>query len=230
MLVLHQFAVSPFCDKIRRVLRYKGIPFSIHEWPLTEVPAIREKNPTGKLPFIEWEGEIIADSTDIALEVERRVPQPPLLPADERERALVLALEDWADESLYFYEMCLRFGAEDFARNLPKVVGDTPREVAEMLAPMLQENFRQVTETQGVGRKPKAQLRKDVERLFSTIDRLQAETGYVVGRALSLADIAIVCQAECIADSTIGQEVLAQLPSLRAYFERVDRATYADRV
>jgi glutathione S-transferase len=230
MLTLYQFAVSPFCDKVRRVLSYKGIPFRIHEWPLAEVPAIRDKNPTGKLPFIEWDGTIIPDSTDIALEVERRVPNPPLLPADERERALVLALEDWADESLYFYEVCLRFGEQDFARNFPKVIGNTAPEVAEMLAPMVRENFRQMTEVQGVGRKSAEQLRRDVERLFFTIERLQAATGFVVGSSLTLADIAIACQAECIADSTIGQQILSQLPALQAYFARIDAATQAQRV
>ncbi|HVO26946.1 MAG TPA: glutathione S-transferase N-terminal domain-containing protein, partial [Candidatus Margulisiibacteriota bacterium] len=53
MITLSQFAASPFCDKIRRVLRYKKIPFTICEWPLAEVPLIREKNPAGKLPILE---------------------------------------------------------------------------------------------------------------------------------------------------------------------------------
>lgn len=230
MVTLYQFAVSPFCDKVRRILRFKQIPFSIYEWPVAEVPQIREKNPSGKLPFVEWDGQVIADSTDIALEVERRVPDPPLLPESPRERAVVLALEDWADESLYFYEMCLRFGDDDFDRNLPKIVGTMPKEVVEMLAPMLRDNFRQITSTQGVGRKSPAQLRSDVERLFTSIEALQAETGFVVGSRMTLADIAIVCQAECIADSTVGQEVLASHPGLRGYFERIDMLTQADRV
>lgn len=230
MLTLYQFAVSPFCDKVRRILRFKQIPFSISEWPLTEVPLIREKNPTGKLPFVEWDGQVIADSTDIALEVERRVPSPPLLPETPRERALVLALEDWADESLYFYEMCLRFGDDDFARNFPKVAGAMPKEMADMLAPLVQENFRQITSTQGVGKKSRAQLQSDVERLFAAIEALQADTGFVVGSRLTLADIAIACQAECIADSTVGQEALAHHPALRDYFQRIDSLTQADRV
>ena len=31
MITLCQFAVSPYCDKIRRVLRYKKIPFTIYD-------------------------------------------------------------------------------------------------------------------------------------------------------------------------------------------------------
>jgi len=227
---LYQFAVSPFCDKVRRVLAYKNIPFETYEWPLAEVPRIQERNPTGKLPFIEWDGQIIADSTDIALAVEERVPEPPLIPADPVERALALALEDWADESLYFYEMCLRFGEEDFDRTFLKVARTLPEEMRAAIAPMLRENFRHVTATQGVGRKPKDQLVRDVDRLFSVIECLQQRTGFVVGDSLSLADIAIVCQAECITDSRIGADALARRPALQEYFRRVDALTHAQRV
>lgn len=229
-VTLYQFAVSPFCDKVRRILSYKKIPFDTYEWPLTEVPRIQERNPTGKLPFVEWDGEIIADSTDIALAVEERVPEPALIPHDPLQRALVLALEDWADESLYFYEMCLRFGGDDFDRTFSKVAAGLPEEMRSMMAPMLRENFRQVTSTQGVGRKPKEQLIRDVERLFDVIEELQRPTGFVVGSSLSLADIAIVCQAECISDSQIGAGALARRPALQEYFRRIDTLTHAQRV
>lgn len=229
-VTLYQFAISPFCDKVRRVLSFKNIPFEIYEWPLTEVPRIQERNPTGKLPFIEWDGEVIADSTDIALAVEERVPEPALIPKDPHQRAMVLALEDWADESLYFYEMCLRFGEEDFERTFEKLAAGLPAELRAMMAPMLRENFRQVTATQGVGRKSPAQLARDVDRLFGTIEELQQPTGFVVGPNLTLADIAIVCQAECMADARIGAESLARRPSLQAYFRRVNELTRAQRV
>jgi glutathione S-transferase len=124
MIQLFRFAASPFRDKVRRVLRYKSVPFEIVEWPLLEVGDIAKKNPAGKLPILEIDGVTIPDSTTIALEVEKRFPTPTLVPADAADRARVLALEDWADESLYFYEMASRFGEEDFARNLPKLVPD----------------------------------------------------------------------------------------------------------
>ncbi len=228
-VTLYQFAVSPFCDKVRRVLFYKNIPFETYEWPLAEVPRIQERNPTGKLPFIEWDGEVIGDSTDIALAIEERVPDPPLVPADPLERALVLALEDWADESLYFYEMCLRFGDEDFDRTFLKVAGSLPEEMRSGLAPLLRENFRQITSTQGVGRKTKEQLARDVDRLFDTIDALQRRTGFVVGNSLTLADVAIVCQAECISDSSLGASALMRRPGLQEYFRRIDALTHAQR-
>ena len=227
MVTLYQFAASPFCDKIRRVLRYKKIPFSIHEWPIPEIGGIAEKNPAGKLPIVEIEGKTIPDSTDIALEIEKRHPHPPLLPADPAERARVLALEDWADESLYFYEMTTRFGEADFDKNLGKLI---PPEMHEAMGPVLREMLKTTTVTQGTGRKPPEQLARDVDRLFGAIEGMQAATGFVVGTALSLADIAICCQAECIGDSTLGKNALGARPRVAEYFKRVDRLTEADRV
>lgn len=228
-ITLYQFAASPYCDKIRRVLRYKQVPFTIHEWPLAEVPLIREKNPTGKLPLLDIDGTLIPDSTNIALEVERRFPTPPLLPADPLLRAQVLVLEDWADESLYFYEMTTRFGEQDFAANVGKLVAGAPPEMLDALGPMLREGFKTTTSAQGVGRKSLQQLADDVDRLFGAIDDLQRASGFVVGKSLSLADIAICAQAECIGDSSTGKQALQARPALREYFKRVDTLTHADR-
>jgi glutathione S-transferase len=229
MITLYQFAASPFCDKIRRVLRYKQLPFTIHEWPIAEVGSIREKNPAGKLPILEIDGTLIPDSTAIALELEKRHPSPPLLPAEPAQRALVLALEDWADESLYFYEMSTRFGEQDFEANLPKLLPGVPPEVHSALAPMLREALKTTTIAQGVGRRSPEQLAADVERLLGAIEDLQRPTGFVVGTALTLADIAIAAQAECICDSTIGKRALQSRPALAAYFKRIDELTHADR-
>ncbi|MGH7898845.1 MAG: glutathione S-transferase family protein [Candidatus Binatia bacterium] len=227
MITLYQFAASPFCDKIRRVLRYKKIPFAVHEWPITEIGGIAEKNPAGKLPIAEIDGQTVSDSTDIALELEKRHPEPRLLPAAPADRARVLALEDWADESLYFYEMTTRFGDADFASNVGKLI---PPEMHASLGPMLKEMLKTTTVTQGTGRKSPDQLARDVDRLFGAIEDMQAATGFVVGTELSLADIAIASQAECIGDSTIGKQVLAARPRVAAYFRRVDELTQADRV
>jgi len=230
MITLYQFAASPFCDKIRRVLHYKQLPFTIYEWPLAEVPLIREKNPAGKLPLLEIDGTLIADSTNIALDVERRHPSPPLLPTDPAQRAQVLVLEDWADESLYFYEMTTRFGEQDFDANVGKLLGGASKEMIDAFAPMLRESIKTTSATQGIGRKLPAQLAEDIDRLFGAIEDLQRATGFAVGKTLSLADIAIAAQAECIGDSTIGKRVLQARPGLIEYFKRVDTLTSADRV
>ncbi|MFQ5665760.1 MAG: glutathione S-transferase family protein [Candidatus Binatia bacterium] len=229
MLTLHQFAASPFCDKIRRVLHYKGLEFAIHEWPLAEVASIKDKNPAGKLPILEINGTWIPDSTDIALELERHYPTPPLIPTDPVQRAQVLVLEDWADESLYFYEMSTRFAGDDFDANVGKLLPGVPQETRDVMATMVREALQTTTTAQGTGRKSSRQLADDIERLLGAVEDLQRRTGFVVGSSLSLADIAIAVQAECVGDSTVGQRLLRGRPALADYFKRIDALTAADR-
>ena len=83
-IVLYDWGPSPFCMKVRAVLAHKGLPYT-------------------KVPALDVDGEFLVDSTDIAHELERRFPTTPILPAAARERALCHALEDWSDESLYFF-------------------------------------------------------------------------------------------------------------------------------
>ena len=36
MITLYQFEISPFCDKIRRILNVKHVPYAIEEVPPTK--------------------------------------------------------------------------------------------------------------------------------------------------------------------------------------------------
>ena len=142
MLTLYQFEISPFCDKIRRILNVKHVPYAIEEVPPTKtLSVVRKLNPAGKLPFLVADGTVVADSTDIAYWLEARYPEPRLVPEDPRERGLCHVLEDWADESLYFYEMRLRFtlphNARRFIPELVKYEGSLVRTIAPYAMPFV---------------------------------------------------------------------------------------------
>ena len=228
MIRLHQFEISPFCDKIRRVLHAKGQPYEVVEVPLAQSRAIRKRNPTGKLPFIEIDGAVVADSSDIARELEARFPTPPLLPGDPRERALCHFLEDWADESLYFYEMRLRFtfphNARRWAPELAAHDGPALRALAPYVIPRM---MRSVTASQGIGRKSDAQVVADVERHLDALVDWLGERSWLVGEALSLADIAVFVELFCIRGADEGAKAVKARPTLAAWMARVDRATAA---
>jgi glutathione S-transferase len=227
MIVLHQFEISPFCDKVRRILHVKRIPYEVREVPPSRaLTDVRRVNRIGKLPAIEDEGRVIADSTDIAHYLEQRFPDPPLLPKHPLERALVHVLEDWADESLYYYEMTLRFGlAHNRRRFLPELTKFDPawfQRIAPVLTPIL---FRHQTRTQGIGRKPREMLVRDVERHAAAIEGLVGDGEWLVGASLTLADIAVFAQMFCIRASDEGAEIVRARPRVGAWMDRVDAAT-----
>jgi glutathione S-transferase len=227
MIVLHQFEISPFCDKVRRILHVKGEPYEVREVPPSRaVIDVRRINRIGKLPTIEDGSRLVADSTEIAYYLEERFPEPPLLPKHPLERALVHVLEDWADESLYFYEMTLRFGLPHNRRRwlpvLTKYDSAWFQRIAPFVMPMI---FHRRVRTQGVGRKPTEAVVADVERHVRALDGLVGDGQWLVGSALTLADIAVFVQIFCIRGSDEGARVVAAYPRVAAWMDRVDAAT-----
>jgi glutathione S-transferase len=231
MLRLWQFEISPFCDKIRRAMHWKGLAYEVREVRLAEsLTAIRRVNRIGKLPTLEHDGRFVADSTDIAEYLEERFPEPPLYPKGARERGLCHVLEDWADESLYFYEMHLRFGQPHNARRfVPQLLAHDAPWIQRLAGPLLPLVTGRQTRAQGVGRKPLAAVVKDVERHVTAIDGLLAGGEWLVGGALTIADLAVFAQLACIRASDEGGKAVEAHAPVAAWMERVDRATRAPR-
>ena len=101
MLELHQFRHSAFCEKVRLVLAAKRLPYTVVEVVpgLGQVQLLRISGQR-QVPVLVDGAEVVADSSAIALHLERLQPEPALLPADPALRAQVLLLEDWADTAL----------------------------------------------------------------------------------------------------------------------------------
>jgi glutathione S-transferase len=227
MLTLYQFEVSPFCDKVRRVLHWKKQPYEVHEVSLWQaLTQLRRLNPAGKLPCLEHDGRLIADSSEIARYLEERFPSPPLLPSDAAQRALCHVLEDWADESLYFYEMQLRFGTPENAKRWLPVVAAHDAAPARALARLiLPRTFGAQLRGQGIGRRPIAAVLADLERHLRAVATLLGGRDFLVGNSLTLADIAVFAQLFCIRGSAEGAVAIEKEPEVLRWMTRVDEAT-----
>jgi glutathione S-transferase len=227
MIVLYAFPISPFCDKIRRVLHVKRISYRTEPVSLLASRGwYRTVNPVGKVPAIEHDGKVIVDSTTIAHYLEEHFPAPALLPSDVKERALANMLEDWADESLYFYQKRLRFMVEANA------VEWTPRFSAfdtavgkALLRLVLPSRQAWVLRAQGVGRKPLGAVLEDLSRLVASVDAMAARSAWLVGDALSLADISIASQLTSVEATPEGRAILARFPAVLEWMHRVDALT-----
>ncbi len=226
MLTLYQFEISPFCDKVRRALRYKGIPFQTREMLFSRRDENLKVSPTHKFPLLEVDGERIVDSTDIAYWLEQRFPEPRMIPADPRERALMHVVEDWADESLFTIDLAIRALWE---HNVPLLIQDVFRyetpELREAFARSVPAAVRQQLEGQGIGRKDRASLLRDLERHVDAIDVLVRGERWLVGGSLSYADIAVRAMTYVINRAVEGAELFGVRPAIRAWEARVDALT-----
>jgi glutathione S-transferase len=227
VLVLHQSEVSPFCDKVRRILHYKRRHYETHEVPPTEtLVRLRRLNPVGKVPVLEHGANVISDSSEIARYLDRTFPEPPIFPDEERDRALCHVFEDWADESLYFFEVFFRFGlpenADEWSRRTSHSEPPLIRRATEAALPTLMRNLLRA---QGLGRRSPGQILEEFERHLRAIDVLLGGHDWLFGGRLSIADIAAYSQLACAGETAEGAAILADHLRLMAWMERVNGAT-----
>jgi glutathione S-transferase len=89
VITLYDADRCPYCARTRIVLAEKGIEYETVVVDLDDRPAwIYEKNPLGRVPVLEEDTFVLAESAVIDEYLEERYPEPPLLPADPGERAL----------------------------------------------------------------------------------------------------------------------------------------------
>jgi glutathione S-transferase len=94
VITLYSAARCPYAARVRIVLAEKGVEADVVEIDLENRPEwLYGKNVTGRVPVVEEEdGPPLPESVVIMEFLEERYPEPPLLPADPADRALVRLL------------------------------------------------------------------------------------------------------------------------------------------
>ena len=123
-LILHQYATSPFSEKIRAILSYKDVP-----WTAVEVPALMPKPDvvalTGgyrRTPILQIGAHIYCDTALIAEVLERLAPSPAIFPRESAGTARFFA--QWADSTLFWTAAAYSFQPEGAAAILAHLSPD----------------------------------------------------------------------------------------------------------
>lgn len=229
-LILHGYDVSPFSDKVRRALRLKGLAYEWCEVLVSRAGARKDLSPTGKYPVLEHDGAFIRDSSDILRHLDRAVPDPPLAPAAPRDRALADIFEDWADESLYFYDLTMRnwpHNREWFIRDLLHHERGWKR---GLLARVIPGALGKAARTQGLGRKDPATVTADLAVLYDALAALLDGADWLAGPRLSHADLAVRAMLNVLDRTREGLSLRQSHPALDAWCARVDAAAPPERL
>jgi glutathione S-transferase len=123
VITLYDADRCPYCARVRIVLAEKGIEYEPVAVDLEDRPAwIYEKNPLGRVPVLEEDTFLLAESAVIDEYLDERYPEPSLWPADPAERALGRMLVFRFDElSKPYY--ALRRGDDGAAERLDAALG-----------------------------------------------------------------------------------------------------------
>lgn len=222
---LHQFQVSPFSAKVRRVMYYKGIDFDVVNYGLSDVGKIKKLNARGKTPILEHNGKLIPDSTNIIEYIESIHPNQAVIPDNPLVQAQAHILEDWADESLYFYDLTMRCWPNNVRLLADDLLIEDSGIMAKIFRPLIPVALKKQASTQGTGRKDRKAICEDVQSHFDAINTLASHSNWLAGGSLSIADIAVVSMCTVLERADEAKAMMESLPALMAWRERVDQAT-----
>jgi glutathione S-transferase len=113
---LYQFATSPFCAKIRKILDYKGLDYEVIEVDYLERKELLAASGQLMVPALTMpSGATIVDSDEIAMALEEHYPEPTIFPHGWR--GVHLALARYLDTELEdaLFRAALPFELRHFA-------------------------------------------------------------------------------------------------------------------
>ena len=129
---LYQYPISPFSEKVRRVLTYKHLkwqPIDCHYEDKTNLLAVT-KGAWTRVPVLEWNGEVVYNSADIIKWLDRKVQAHPVIPDDAR--GLIEIIDNWSDNTFFVPILMLTIppllegvGDDHLKQNREKLIGMT---------------------------------------------------------------------------------------------------------
>lgn len=218
-LRLFDWAPSPFCMKVRTILNYKGVQYERVAVLGPSLMELLQRSSIRKVPALDVDGVMLVDSTDIAHEIERLFPDPPVLPTDARLQGLSHALEDWSDEALYFLGLYFQWIEPRGRPLVRKAFGATPLGIVARL--FYQRRIAAQLRGQGTGRKSLGHITADLRREFTSLAAMLSGQPFLLGDKPYLCDFAVNAQLVYMSRPPGSAEILREYGVLGAYMERM---------
>lgn len=200
MIKLCGFAVSNYYNKVKLALLEKGIPFTEETVYPSQDPALLQRTPFGKVPFIETERGPLSESQVIVEYLDETYPAVRLLPTDPYEKAKCRELIQHLETNV---EQAARrtYGAAFFGKSLN---AETKEEV-------------------------KILLDRGVNALGKRLQFAPYAFGGTFGAAdcsvwVHLALISMAVQ------KIYGEDLLARIPGAKAYMQRIEQRPHVAKV
>ena len=203
---LYQYPVSPFSEKVRRVLAYKSLswnPIDCHYSDKTNLLKVTGGKWT-RVPVLEWDGEVVFNSIDIIKWLDRKVPYPAVIPDDSR--GLCDLIDNWSDNTLFPPVMFM------VIPDLLDAAGDQAlKENRQKLIGLTTEQMRQ----------QQAVNRDQLSAYCSTIDRQLAGRDFFLGKVFTVADASLYHPFFFLSLNPTNFAALDEFRNLKRWYERV---------
>ncbi|AFY66459.1 glutathione S-transferase family protein [Geitlerinema sp. PCC 7407] len=189
MLELYQFEMSHYSEKVRLILDYKGLAYrTVEVTPGLGQFDLYRMSGQRQVPVLKDGTQVIADSTAIALYLERQYPDRPILPTDARDRALCLMMESWADEVIGTKGRIAMLAAfsQDPSFRTSALPSSTPDIIRNLVSAVPGDPLRALDDLTGA----KA-AREELKQALESLSALLLDRPYLIGDQPTLADFAV---------------------------------------
>ena len=213
-LILHHYDISPFSEKVRRVLAYKAVP-----WHAVEQPIMAPKPDltplTGgyrRIPVLQIGADIYCDTALMLRKIEELHPENSIYPAEDS--GLSETLEDWADHRLFMFA--------------------APVAVAEMvdaLPPGFFEDRGAMTPafTKDALVKAAPHSREQLGHALDQLNVRLANEPFVSGSRFTVADAACFHPVRFLMNVPTVSDMVTSRPALSAWVSRIEAFGTGDR-
>jgi glutathione S-transferase len=217
--------ISPFVTKTEVQLKMAGLAYR-------KQPAAPSASPKGQLPYIEDDGERIADSSFIRAHIERKYGFDFDDGLDPLQRAQAWAFERMIEHHLYSALVGARWlDPENFAKGPAHFFDAAPEQLRAKLREDAQLQVAQNYRSSGLGRHAPEETIDLVARSLSALSEPLAEGRYLMGERPCGADATAFAVIAGILtpffDSPLRRRVL-QFADLSAYVERMMARYYPE--
>jgi glutathione S-transferase len=234
MIILHKFIpawglpdISPFCSKLEIYLRMAG-------WQYQTKVANSQKAPKKKLPFIEFEGRTLCDSSAIITYLEARADHPLTQPLDIglplRDAAASRALQSMLEEHMYFISVWRRWAQpQGWAVYQPIIASFVPRLgipafMGNWVAGIIRKDMVKTLAAQGTGRHAPAEIHAQGIALLTAVSDWLGDAPYILGEQPRTLDATVYAFLAGVLDVPVEDPIKAFLQSranLVAYCARM---------
>jgi glutathione S-transferase len=216
---------SPFVMKAETLLKMAGLPYRTDKTGFNRAPK-------GKLPYIDDDGTIVADSTFIRWHLENKHGVDFDRGLSAEQKAVAWAFEKMAEDNLYWVMVDGRWTDDDnFDKGPREFFKVVPAPVRPLVIAMVRRKVRNALYAHGIGRHSHAEIVALGYRSIDAIANYLAGKSFFMGSEPTGIDatiFAFVAGALCPLFTSPVRDVAEKHDNLRRYVGRMTARYYPD--
>jgi len=216
---------SPFVMKAQTLLKMSGQPYRVDTKGFS-------KAPKGKLPYIDDDGEVVADSTFIRWHLEKKYKIDFDRGLGAEQRAVAWAFEKMAEDHLYWALMDARWTKDaNFDRGPRAFFQAAPAPIRPLIANMVRRKVRGSLRAHGIGRHAQNEIAALGARSVDAIAGFLGEKPFFMGAeplGVDATMFAFTAGALCPLFDTPIRSAAERHANLKGYVGRMMERFYPD--